>query len=156
MERIFSLFPGSLIIYVTDCYPVGKLVQILRGLTGHIPAGELLCALWKNFQVKCIKGFWNLLFLILLPILFSPAAWRLCFSVRAAYKSQQTYISENSLKFPIFNNNNVHWRKQLTWAYGWFECVWNCWWYALFLYCICIVNTGWWYDRMHVFSLPMK
>jgi len=53
---MFSLFPASLIIYVTDYYPEGKLFINLCGLPGHIPAGELLCALWKTSQAKCMKG----------------------------------------------------------------------------------------------------
>ena len=28
---------------------------MLCGLPGHTPAGELLCALWKTLQVKCMK-----------------------------------------------------------------------------------------------------
>jgi hypothetical protein len=57
LERIMlSLFPASLIIYVSDYYLEGKLFINLCGLPGRIPAGELLCVLWKNFQVKCMKG----------------------------------------------------------------------------------------------------
>jgi len=49
LERVmFSLFPVSLIIYVADCYPGVELFQMLCVLPGHIPAGELLCALWKS------------------------------------------------------------------------------------------------------------
>jgi len=51
-----------------------QVVPNLCGLPEHVPAGELLCAVWKTFQVTCLKGFWTILFFILLPILFSPAA----------------------------------------------------------------------------------
>jgi len=55
-RAMFSLFPASLIIHVTDCYPGVELFEILCGLPGHIPAGELLCTLWKTLQIKCMEG----------------------------------------------------------------------------------------------------